>query len=103
MKLIINISDKDYKECKFRKDLLSLGGEPTELTFNMRIEKLVGNGIPLEDEFKKIREEIKKIRKSYYLILSDGQSGGYYERKAIDYESDVFEVIDNRIKELNGE
>lgn len=41
MKLIIDISEDDYKECKFRKDLLSLGGEPEDLTFNMRMEKLL--------------------------------------------------------------
>lgn len=47
MKLIIDVSEEDYKECKFRKDLLSLGGEPTELTFNMRMKKNIGNGTPL--------------------------------------------------------
>jgi len=55
------------------------------------------------EELEKIKEEIKKIRKSGYFISSDGQSGGYYERKATDYESDVFEIIDNHISELKGE
>ncbi len=49
MKLIIDISEEDYKECKFRKDLLSLGGEPTDLTFNMRMETLIANGTPLPE------------------------------------------------------
>lgn len=47
MKRIIDISEEDYKECKFRKDLLSLGGEPTDLTFNMRMETTIANGTPL--------------------------------------------------------
>ena len=57
MKLIIDIPDEDYNECKFRKDLLSLGGEPTDLTFNMRIETLIANGIPLENIKSGIEEE----------------------------------------------
>lgn len=46
MKLMVDISEEDYRECKFRKDLLSLK-EPTDLTFNMRMEKLIANGTEL--------------------------------------------------------
>lgn len=59
MRLIIDIPEEDYNECKFRKDLLSLGGEPTDLTFNMRIETLIANGILLEE--KKNGEVIKYL------------------------------------------
>ena len=60
MKLIIDIPEEDYNECKFRKDLLSLGSEPTDLTFNMRIETLISNGIPLENIKAEIEEESNK-------------------------------------------
>lgn len=49
MKLIIDIPEEDYRECKFRKDLLSLGEEPTDLTFNMRMETLIANGTLLPE------------------------------------------------------
>lgn len=63
-KLVIEISEEDYKECIFRKDLLSLGGEPTDLTFNMRMEKLIAKAIPLEKELENIKTEVN-TRKKY--------------------------------------
>lgn len=64
MKLVIDVSEEDYRECKFRKDLLSLGGEPTDLTFNMRMETLIANGIPLSEELEGLKAEIN-ISKKY--------------------------------------
>ena len=58
MKLIIDIPEEDYRECKFRKDLLSLGEEPTDLTFNMRMETLIANGTPLSEEIEKIKDKM---------------------------------------------
>lgn len=90
MRLIINISDKDYKECKFRKDLLSLGGEPTELTFNMRIEKLIANGEPLQTKLEEIKNN----------ILQDGnyQIGEDFSEYMTDYQN-IFNILDKHMKE----
>ena len=113
MKYIIEIPEEDYNECKFRKDLLSLGGEPTDLTFNMRIETLIANGIPLEDikeQYDKgykdgvketFIEELEKIRdeayeKSCYLEW-DNRGSTYVQLCLLD------RIINNYISELKGE
>lgn len=69
MKLIIDISEEDYRECKFRKDLLSLGGEPTDLTFNMRMETLIANGTPLPKGHGDLIDRDKLV---YDCSLGDG-------------------------------
>ena len=91
MKLLIDVSEEDYKECVFRKDLLSLGGEPTDLTFNMRMEKLIANGIPLEEEFEKIKAE--------FLFKC---------KENLRFDNDIVlecftDLVDKRISELKGE
>lgn len=80
MKLLIDVSEEDYRECKFRKDLLSLGGEPKDLTFNMRIETLIANGIPLSEELEELKKRISN--KCGYDVCCN--------------------VIDDRISELKG-
>lgn len=86
MKLIIDISDEDYNECKFRKDLLSLGGEPTDLTFNMRIETLIANGIPLPKGHGRLIDANK-------LISSFPNYDGVSDvAKTIDYAPTVIEA-----------
>lgn len=90
MKLIVDISEEDYKECKFRKDLLFLE-EPTELTFNMRMETLIANGIPLEKGLEKIKAEINEQR---------------LFNKSLLCKSDLhhaINIINKHISELKGE
>ena len=91
MKLIIDIDEEDYKECIFRKDLLSLGGEPTDLTFNMRMETIIANGTPLQAELEEIKAEISKLTR--YWTSED---------KHINLVSDnaVNRILDNHIKEI---
>lgn len=88
MKLIIDIDEEDYRECKFRKDLLSLGGEPTDLTFNMRMETLIANGVSLEEEIEKIKQEITMW------------CNGYLQEEI---GKDINKIIDKNIAKLKEE
>jgi len=65
VKLVINISEEDYNECKFREHLLSLGGDPADLTFNMRIETLIAKGTLLEEVLEDIKSEIRNKKDGY--------------------------------------
>ena len=85
MKLIIDISEEDYKECKFRNDLLSLGGKPTDLTFNMLMETLIAEGTPLQAELEYIKAEVDDLK--------------CYGDQA-EFRDKVFELLDKRIKEI---
>jgi len=96
MKFVIEIDEEDYKECKFRKDLLSLGGEPDDLTFNMRIETVIGNGISLEEEFEKIKAEIEEIK-----LLRDNPYNNETEYSVSMEE--LRKLFDKHIAELNGD
>jgi len=96
MKLIIDISEEDYRECKFRKDLLSLDGEPTDLTFNMRMETTIANGAPLEGEFEKIKDEIQ----DYSLWSANGNSA---ENVFLLTRDLSVSIIDKHIAELKGD
>ena len=89
MKLIINIDEEDYKECIFRKDLLSLGGEPTDLTFNMRMETIIANGTPLQEEFEEIKAELQNLSTNNFLEMIP--------------KGEAVQIVDNHIKELNNE
>ena len=90
MKLIIDIPEDDYKECKFRKDLLLLGGEPTDLTFNMRMETLIANGTPLED----IKAEIQNID-----LVYEKNGRTTIMKNFDDIKSEIFDILDKHIKE----
>ena len=91
MKRIIDISEEDYKECKFRNDLLSLGGKPTDLTFNMRIETLIAEGTPLQAELEEIKTEILNLWFT-----------GYADKPKLDRE-EVIKILDKHIKEIDNE
>lgn len=94
MKLIIDIPVEDYKECKFRNDLLSLGGKPTDLTFNMRMETLIAEGTSLQAELEEIKAEISKLTR--YWTSED---------KHINLVSDnaVNRILDKHIKEIDND
>lgn len=92
MKLIIDIDEDSYRECKFRKDLLSLGGEPTDLTFNMRMETTISKGIPLSEELEKIKNE----------LLSKVNGSNIFGSAYVDVK-DINKLFDSRIEELKGE
>lgn len=91
MKLIIDIPVEDYKECKFRNDLLSLGGKPTDLTFNMRMETLIAEGTSLQAELEEIKAEINKLWFT-----------GYADKPKLDRE-EVINILDKHIKEIDNE
>lgn len=98
MNLIIDISEEDYRECKFRKDLLSLGEEPTDLTFNMRMETLIANGTELPKGHGRLIDA-DALRKG---ILSWGMND--YEPSDFIDEIDMADVIiEAESEELKGE
>lgn len=84
MKLIVDISEEDYKRVSTIVDM-GLG---------TNIDEAIKNGTPLEDELDKLKEKINSedvdCQYEYDYVYSSGL------QKAI-------EVIGNRIEELKGE
>ena len=87
MKLIIDIDDKTYKDVKQFYDKMS------EHECIGEYELAIAEGIPLEEELKKIKQEIHKL-------AFDDDDGDYMT--LID-DDEAMELIDKHIAELKGE
>lgn len=83
MKLVIDISEEDYKKVSIIVDM-GLG---------INLDESICNGTPLEDELEKIKEKIN----------SEDVNCRYDEWAYSSGLQKAIEVIDNRIEELKGE
>lgn len=105
MKIIIEIPEKDYVDCKRQVALIGEEGWMYSPKHNFIINKgngvefdelhlksYISNGVLLEEEIKKIKTEIKQSQNLYY-----------YNKKTDTYEDiiktdTVLKIIDNRIE-----
>ena len=82
MKFIIDIPERDYLECVKRVEDIREKGYMIE---NLKYKIIIADGTPLEEELKKIKEEIKPLPITDTAIRL------------------VSNIIDNHISELKGE
>lgn len=85
MKVIIDIPKEAFESVK--------SDEPIDFLDAMHIISTIQNGIPLEEELEKIRQE--SVRLTGNKIMATGTRA--------DGRMDIIEIIDKHIEELKGE